>query len=89
MYRWNSKLGNYNQVVFCGEKIKFDLETDEVISEIDEPACGCDRTRESLRKTSKGIYYLHTDNDREDECINSCGGDVKIWASNHNIDLNI
>lgn len=86
MYRWNAKLGNY-QVVFCGEKIKFDLSTDAVILEIDEPSNGCDRIRESLRKTADGVYYLHTDSDRECEHINSCGGDVKLWAEKHSIVL--
>jgi hypothetical protein len=87
MFSWNKRLGNYNQVVFCGEKIKFDLATDAVIEEIDEPASGCDRIRESLRKNADGVYYLHTDSDREDECINSRAGDVQIWASEHGIEI--
>ena len=87
MYRWNSKLGNYSQVVFLGDKIVFDLATDAVILEIDEPTNGCDRRRESLRKNADGIYYLHTDNDRENEEINTRGGDVEFWAKENGMRL--
>jgi hypothetical protein len=87
MFKWNRLAGNYNQLNFIGEKIKFNLEKDECLCEVDEPSSGCDRTRESLRKNIDGVYYLHTDNDREDECINSCGDDVKIWAKEHGIEI--
>ena len=71
---------------FIDEPISYNFDTDEIVKEVDEPTFMTDRKREELRINKSGIYYLHTNNDRESETIYT-GIEVKIWAEEHNIKL--
>jgi len=84
---WYEKV-EYGTQVF-GDYISYDIKSDDVILRIDEPISDwpTDRRREELRKTKEGFYYLHTDNDRENEKIITSGLLIKGWADAHEITL--
>jgi hypothetical protein len=46
-----------------------------------------DRKREELRITKDGIYYLHTDNDREDEWIITTKLEIDAWIEENEIEI--
>lgn len=84
LYTWDSKKGD-NVRLFCDPGFTYSLATDEVVHAIDEPMSGCDRRRESLRLNKNGTYYLHTDNDREDEVITTSGWEIDNWIDKQGI----
>jgi hypothetical protein len=70
-----------------GDRVNYNLETDKVIKSIDEPTFMTDRRREELRKTVDGFYYLHTDNDREDEMIITTAPEIDAWIEENDVEL--
>lgn len=71
-----------------GDEINYNLATDKIIKTIDEPAFMTDRKRETLRVTSGGNYYLHTNNDRENELIITMTCEIEQWAEKNNVLFN-
>jgi hypothetical protein len=70
-----------------GEMVNYNLEEDEIIASINEPTFMTDRKREELRMTKDGIYYLHTDNDRENEQIITAKFEIDIWLQENDITI--
>ena len=74
-------------MIFDGDPIDYDLENDRIIKEMDEPTFMTDRRREALRVAGDGTYYLHTNNDRENEMIITSWFDIKNWAAENGVNL--
>lgn len=74
-------------MLFTGEEITVDLENDKIIKELDEPTFMTDRRREELRVNKDGYYYLHTDNDRENELIYTEGFIIREWVKKNGVEL--
>lgn len=70
-----------------GNPVNFDLENDEIIKAINKPTFMTDRKREELRITKDGIYYLHTDNDREDEWIITTKLEIDAWIEENEVEI--
>jgi hypothetical protein len=86
MFKWDiSKARNCRVSVPAG--FTFDLQNDEVVLAIDEPGYMTDRTRESLRKNKNGMHYLHTDTDRERECITTDGETIYNFCDRNKIKI--
>ena len=74
-------------MLFTGEEISIDLENDKIIHEVNEPTFMTDRKRETLRINKDGYYYLHTNNDRENELIHTESFIIKEWAKENGVEL--
>jgi hypothetical protein len=74
-------------MIFYGNPIDYDLEKDRIIKKVDEPTFMTDRRRETLRVTGDGTYYLHTNNDREEEMIITSFFVIKNWAADYGVKL--
>jgi hypothetical protein len=85
MFNWD-KSKNRNCKLSVPKGFTFDLKNDEVVLAIDEPGFMTDRTRESLRKSKNGQLYLHTDNDRERECITTDGEKIGRFCERNEIE---
>jgi len=75
-------------MIFIGDRIKYNLKTDKVIESINRPSFMTDRIREELRVNKDGYYYLHTDNDRENELIYTSAFDINGWMEINNVSVN-
>lgn len=72
---------------FYGEPVNYDLENDRIIKKVNVPTFMTDRKRETLRVTKDGEYYLHTNNDRENELIITGWFVISNWAEDHGVKL--
>lgn len=70
-----------------GESVNYDLKNDKIIKSVNEPTFMTDRKREELRLTKDGFYYLHTNNDREDEMIITTSYQIDAWAEENEVKL--
>jgi len=70
-----------------GNPVNYDLENDRIIHSVNVPTFMTDRRREELRITKDGIYYLHTDNDRENEAIITMKIEIDGWIEQEEVKL--
>ena len=70
-----------------GNPVNYDLENDRIVHKVNVPTFMTDRRREELRITKDGYYYLHTDNDREDEMIITTKIDIEAWIEQEKVNL--
>jgi len=74
-------------IKFLGTEISYNLSSDKIIKKIDEPVFMTDRKREELRITKEGTYYLHTNNDREEELIITSKFHIDSWIKENKVEV--